>query len=170
MKNNSDEAVRQILNNYLEQHNCRKTPERFAILETVYGFSSYFSIQDLGDKLQENNFPVSRATLYNTIKLLMKLRLVVSLRMQDGIRYKACFADNECVQVCTVCGKVAEVKIPDMLEAFGNAHLRRFRKENFSMQIYGICSTCQGMLTRLKRKEEQVKQNKQIKNHGKRQS
>lgn len=152
-KNNSDDAVRQILNNYLEQNNCRKTPERFAILETIYSFSSYFSIQELGDKLVEKCFPVSRATLYNTIKLLMKLRLVVSLRVQEGIRYKACFMDNKCVQVCTVCGKVTDVRIPGLAETFDNAHLRRFRKENFSMHIYGVCSTCQAMLTRLKKKK-----------------
>jgi len=169
-KNNLDDAVRQILNNYLEQNNCRKTPERFAVLETVYGFSSYFSIQELGDKLVEKNFPVSRATLYNTIKLLMKLRLVVSLRMDEGIRYKACFADNSCVQVCTVCGKVTDVKIPEMAGVFENIRLRRFRKENFSMHIYGVCSTCQAMLTRLKKKEEQIKKNKQLRDYGKRQS
>lgn len=152
-RNNSDDTVIQILNNYLEQNNCRKTPERFAILETVYGFNSYFSIQELGDKLLEKCFPVSRATLYNTIKLLMRLRLVVSLRMPEGIRYKACRADNSCVQVCTVCGKVTEVRIPELAEVFDNARLRRFRKENFSMHIYGVCSTCQAMLTRLKRKK-----------------
>lgn len=169
-KSNSDEAVKQIFNNYLEQNKFRKTPERFAILETVYGFDSYFSIQELGDKLEEKNFPVSRATLYNTIKILMRLRLIVSIRIQDGVRYKACFTDNGCVCVCTVCGKVNDVKVPGLAEIFGNTHIKRFRKDNFTMHIYGVCSTCQAMLTRLKRKEKQIKNNKQIKDHGKRQS
>lgn len=160
MKNNSDDAVRQILNNYLEQNNYRKTPERFAVLEAVYSFSSYFSIQDLSDRLVEKCFPVSRATLYNTVRLLMKLRLVACLRLQEGVRYRACYASNYCSQVCTVCGKVVEVKVPDVTDVFEKIHLRRFRKEGFSMYIYGTCSTCQAMLTRLKNRENTEKTRK----------
>ena len=108
MKTNSTETAKQILTNYLEVNNCRKTPERFAVLEAVYSFGAYFSMQDLKNKLAESNFPVSTATLYNTIRLLLNLRLVLCVRLQYGIRYKACYADNRCYQVCTVCGKIKE--------------------------------------------------------------
>ncbi len=160
MKGNSYEAARQILDNYIEQNNCRRTPERFAILEAVYGFASYFSIQELSDRLEKMNFPVSRATLYNTIKLLLALRLVVCQRLYDGMRYKACYGDNRCVQVCTVCGKVKEVKAQELYDVFDSLHLKRFRKESFSAYIYGTCSTCQAMLTRLKKKENTNNKNK----------
>ena len=68
MKGNSYEAARQVLDNYIEQNNCRKTPERFAILEAVYGFTSYFSLQDLSGRLEEMNFPVSREMIENSLK------------------------------------------------------------------------------------------------------
>lgn len=175
MKNNCSDVVRDILDNYLEQNNYRKTPERFAILDAVYSFNSYFSIQELSDRLVERCFPVSRATLYNTVRLLMSLRLIVCLRLQQGVRYKACYSDNHCTQVCTVCGKVKEIKIPEIAELVDKTHLKRFRKEGFSMYIYGVCSTCQAMLTRLKNKENTEKQentnkNKYINKYGKRQS
>lgn len=160
MKNNCGDTVREILENYLEQNNYRKTPERFAILDSVYSFSSYFSIQELSDRLMEKSFPVSRATLYNTVRLLMNLRLVVCLRLQDGVRYKACYSDNHCAQVCTVCGKVTEIKIPEIVETVEKTRLRRFRKESFSMYIYGVCSACQAILTRLKNKGNTEKQKK----------
>ena len=64
MKNNCSDAVREILDNYLEQNNYRKTPERFAILDAVYSFNSYFSIQELSDRLIERCFPVSYALQY----------------------------------------------------------------------------------------------------------
>lgn len=47
MKNNCSDAVREILDNYLEQNNYRKTPERFAILDAVYSFNSYFQYKNL---------------------------------------------------------------------------------------------------------------------------
>ena len=153
MKANSYDSAKQVLSGYLEHNKCRKTPERFAVLEAVYGFSSYFSIQDLDGKLSEMNFPVCRATLYNTMKLLMDLHLIECVRMQEGMRYKVVYADKLCTQICTVCGKIPEVSLREVDEVFERVHLKRFRKESYSVCIYGICSTCLGMLTRQKKKE-----------------
>ena len=47
MKNNCSDAVREILDNYLEQNNYRKTPERFAILDAVYSFNSIVQYKNL---------------------------------------------------------------------------------------------------------------------------
>ena len=91
-------------------------------------------------------------------RYMMSLHLVVSLRREDGVRYKACYADNRCVQVCTICGKAKDVKAAEVVDAFVNLRLKRFRKEGFSMYIYGICSTCQARLTRQKKKESSSKQ------------
>ena len=65
-------AVVRILDNYLEMNNHRKTPERYAILRAVYHMEGHFTIDELGEKLAEDDkFPVSRATLYNTLNLFM---------------------------------------------------------------------------------------------------
>ncbi len=170
MKSNSYDAAKRILNSYIEQNKYRKTPERFAVLEAVYGFASYFSIQELSERLFESNFPVSRATLYNTLKLLLGLHLVVGQRMQGGMRYKAGITDNKCLQVCMVCGKVKEIKSPELIEALSSIHLKRFRKDSFSICIYGTCSTCQALLTRQKKKENTDNKNKHLNEYGKRQS
>lgn len=169
MKNNSDEAVRQIFIDYLEQNNHRKTPERFAVLEAAYSFKSYFSIQELIDRLAERCFPVSRATIYNTLKLLMGIRLVSCRRLQSGVFYKACYAADVCNQICTVCGKVTVVNMPEVRAALENMHLKRFRKDSFSLYIYGVCSTCQAMQTRLKNKENTNNKINISKKNGKRQ-
>lgn len=84
MKESVRTTVRQILTNYLEMNNHRKTPERYAILDAVYDINGHFTLEELSDKLaEENKFPVSRATLYNTLKLFMELRLVIRHRFQD---------------------------------------------------------------------------------------
>ena len=51
MKENVKETVTQILDNYLAQNNRRKTPERYAILETVYAMNGYFTLDELGKRL-----------------------------------------------------------------------------------------------------------------------
>ena len=162
MKKKVKDSVRQILTNYLDRNNHRKTPERFAILEAVYNMQGHFTLDELGEKLSvEYNFPVSRATLYNTLKLFLELRLVIRHRFQGSTRYEACYDDNShSHQVCTVCGKVTEIKAPEVTQVIGSLHLKRFRKDGFSLYIYGICSTCQAQLTRQRRAQNKEKEMK----------
>ena len=88
MKESVKAAVEQILNSYLEVNNHRKTPERYAILKAVYSINGHFTLDELGEKLAVDfKFPVSRATLYNTLNLFMELRLVIRHRFQGTTKY-----------------------------------------------------------------------------------
>jgi len=146
-------AVEQILNSYLEMNKHRKTPERYAILKAVYSMEKHFTLEELGAKLSEDyKFPVSRATLYNTLNLFMELRLVIRHRFQGSTKYEACYeGESHCHQICTVCGKVTEIKSPEITKAIDLMHLKRFRKDGYTLYIYGICSVCQAAITRQKR-------------------
>ena len=157
MKENVKATVRNILASYLEQNNLRKTPERFAILDAVYSIDGHFTLDELSEKLvDEERFPVSRATLYNTLKLFMELRLVIRHRFQGSTKYEACYDNNShCHQICTMCGKVTEFKSQKITSAINALKLRRFRKDGFSLYIYGICSTCQAKFTRHAAKAKQ---------------
>ena len=156
MKDKKLVAVERILDNYLEMNNHRKTPERYTILKAIYSTNGHFTLEELNEKLSTDwNFPVSRATLYNTLNLFLSLRLVARHRFQGSTKYEACYDNNShCHQICTMCGKVIEVKSPEIDLAVENMHLRRFRKDGFTLYVYGVCSTCQTLMTKRKRKEK----------------
>ena len=142
--------VKDILTEYLEVNNQRKTPERYAILDAVYGMNGHFTLEELGEVLEKNNFRVSRATLYNTMKLLIELRLVIRHRFVIGQTvYEACYNNEDHIhQVCTVCGTITEIESPDINEAIRQTKFKRFRKDGFTLYIYGVCSSCQARITR----------------------
>ena len=167
MRESDKETVRNILTNYLELNNLRKTPERYAILDAIYSITGHFTLEELSDKLNvELNFPVSRATLYNTLKLFMELRLVIRHRFQGQTKYEACYDNNShSHQICTVCGRVTEVKSTVITKAINSVHLKRFRKDGYSLYIYGICSSCQAKLTRMATKRHKMLIKKKLNNN-----
>jgi len=76
LENDIQAKVNKIFSAYLKEKKHRKTPERFAILSEIYDYNGHFDIETLYINMQEKKYRVSRATLYNTMDLLLDCSLV----------------------------------------------------------------------------------------------
>ena len=86
------EEVKNILDKHLELKGLRKTPERYAIINEVYSFNHHFDADELYSQMIKKKYRVSRATIYNTLELLVSLELVTRHVFKDNLaKYEKSF-------------------------------------------------------------------------------
>ena len=144
MEENIKETVKQMLTEYLQKNGHRKTPERYAILDMIYTIKGHFDIDTLYHSMEdEGQFRVSRATLYNTIILLLDANLVIRHQFGNSSQYERAYKnETHHHMICTECGKVTELEDENLKKAIVETKLKKFTASHYSLYIYGVCSKC----------------------------
>ncbi|MDR3610300.1 MAG: transcriptional repressor [Ignavibacteriaceae bacterium] len=137
----------EILREFLKAGNNRITPERFDVLDAALGYEGHFGADDLYILMKNQNFIISRATVYKTLELLAQCDLIRKRNFGGTItKYENNFKKQHDHVICLDCGRIVEFnsnkikEYPDKIcDELG------FELENYSLNIFARCkniNTC----------------------------
>ncbi len=137
------EIVKENFTQFLEKKKMRKTPERYAILEKIYGFDLHFDVETLHQQMQLE-YRVSLATIYNTIDLLLSCSLIIKHQFPgQTAKYEKNFGKQTHHHlICTKCGAIKEFSDKKIRTVIASKSFATFETSHYSLCLYGLCSKC----------------------------
>lgn len=141
-KEETIDLVKEIFRSYLKEHNQRQTPERFMVLQEIYRADGHFDADDIFFNMKSAGTRVSRATVYNTLDLLVECGLVQRQQFgENQYYYERAYAYQQHDHIiCKECGTVLEFCDPRIQEIKTMMEqMHDFNISGHSLHFFGTC-------------------------------
>jgi len=130
---------------FLQSREYRLTEQRRRIVEMAFARRDHFSADDLEETAREQGIPVSKATIYRALSLLVECGLLEAHDFGTGYkRYERAFGhDHHDHLFCVTCGQIEEFLNPEIERLQERVIAEHgFLPTSHSLKIYGYCPGC----------------------------
>lgn len=136
-----------LFRRFLKENQLPVTNQREVIANVVFRSDAHLSVEEIEDTLREGGNRIGKATIYRTLDLLVRSRLVVEQDFGEGFkRYEHRFSARSVSEhmICMECGKVTEFESWEVQEVRARVKERfGFKPARHKLEIYGLCRECQ---------------------------
>jgi Fur family transcriptional regulator, ferric uptake regulator len=138
------EKAKKIFENFLLRQGSRKTPERFSVIDELYALpqDEHIDVEGLFLLMRNKGYTISRATIYNTLDLLVECGLAVKHQFKDKVALyeQALTYQHHDHHVCNQCRKIREFS-DERINAIKETMGRELQSAitSHSLVLYGDC-------------------------------
>lgn len=136
-----------LFRRYLKEQGLPVTQQREAVAGMVFSSKGHLSVEDIENGLRATGDRIGKATIYRTLDLLVRSRLVVEHDFGEGFkRYEHRFAQDAVHEhlICLECGRVVEFESWEVQEVKAEITQKHgFQPVRHKLEIYGLCRQCQ---------------------------
>ena len=139
-------AFIRLFGRYLRDLGLPVTQQREVVADLVFGSEGHLSVDDIAEKLRARGQRIGKATIYRTLDLLVRSRLVAEHDFGEGVkRYEHRLSSHPIHEhlICLECGKVVEFESNELFRVENRVrHEHGFVPVRRRLEIYGLCKEC----------------------------
>ena len=126
----------------LKKAGFRMTRHRRAIINIIAGRQDHPSVRQVYDKMRINDPRISLATVYNTLNMLVEMKLLKEIEFEEtDNRYDTNLAPHINL-VCTICGSILDFEYDLPVATDVIREKEGFITKESRMEYRGICINC----------------------------
>ena len=146
IEHNNEEIIDE-LKKIVKQKGLKYTEQREIVLNILLRATNHLTAEEVYNEIKKE-YPTSNigiATVYRALSFLEEVDLITSITFgTDGKKYETNSKSHHDHLICTNCGKIIEFMDDDIEKRQEKiAKKNNFKIVSHSMQLYGICETCQ---------------------------
>ena len=135
-----------LFSRYLREQGLPITQQREAVAQVVFSSEGHLSVEEIEQRLRQGDERIGKATIYRTLDLLVKSKLVEEHDFGEGFkRYEHRLSrqpEHEHL-ICLECGSVTEFRSEEVKRVEARVLAEHgFTPTRHRLELYGLCRDC----------------------------
>ncbi len=133
----------------LRQHGYKFTPQRRVVIQAIASNQEHLTPTAIYEKVHRAQPNIGLATIYRTLEILARLKLICELHAGDSCRsYTISAPGHHHHLICSNCSKVVDFPNCELGEAQQSLSKQTgFRIDGHLLEFVGLCQACQEGIT-----------------------